>query len=218
MIRNFRRFLQIPQNRCSPPGVLLTVCGVILWGGLLAVGWLLTAHFDHTPGPKGSSPSRWPESSQLTRHAGRMTLLLFAHPRCPCTLASLSQLQLVLSRTQVPIDCHVVFMAPPHLNAQWVSSPNVVKAEAISKASVVLDRSAVETRRFSAATSGQVLLYDAAGRLSFSGGITPSRGHAAECAGTHALIQLLNHRPTRTGFASTFGCPLFKNPSPCPNN
>jgi hypothetical protein len=44
------------------------------------------------------------------------------------------------------------------------------------------DAEGVEMHRFGALTSGQTLVYDAAGRLLFSGGITASRGQGTTFA------------------------------------
>jgi len=67
----------------------------------------------------------------------------------------------------------------------------------------------VEARRFGVETSGQTLLYDAGGRLIFSGGITGSRGHAGDNAGEAALVALLTSGQADRRATSVFGCPLF---------
>jgi hypothetical protein len=66
-----------------------------------------------------------------------------------------------------------------------------------------------EIRKFGAATSGQVLLYDASGRLQFNGGITASRGHAGDNDGRDAVASLLRsgRAPLHTAFV--FGCSLL---------
>ena len=66
-----------------------------------------------------------------------------------------------------------------------------------------------EAKRFGVETSGQTLLYDANGRLIFSGGITGSRGHVGENAGELALISLINGGQAERNATSVFGCPLF---------
>ena len=44
------------------------------------------------PGGDPEAPARWPEASALVRNADGPTLVLFAHPKCPCTDASLAEL------------------------------------------------------------------------------------------------------------------------------
>ncbi len=66
-----------------------------------------------------------------------------------------------------------------------------------------------EARRFGAATSGHVMLYDAAGRLHFSGGITPARGHEGDSLGRDAVIDLIEaYRSAGRRCSPVFGCPL----------
>jgi hypothetical protein len=60
------------------------------------------------------------------------------------------------------------------------------------------------------ATSGQVLLYDASGRLRFRGGIRPSRGHEGDNTGRRALEALLLGDGAAPPLSTAvFGCPLF---------
>ena len=64
-------------------------------------------------------------------------------------------------------------------------------------------------RKLGAETSGHVVLYDEAGNLRFSGGITRSRGHVGESDGARALSALLNGSPATSGNFPVFGCRLF---------
>jgi hypothetical protein len=55
-----------------------------------------------------------------------------------------------------------------------------------------------------------VILYDAAGRLRFSGGITAARGHAGDNLGRSAIVELLEgDSPTATA-TPVFGCSLLE--------
>ena len=58
---------------------------------------------------------------------------------------------------------------------RWARTGLWDQAEAIPGVRIWTDVGAVEARRFGAATSGLVLVYDASGRLVFQGGITPAR-------------------------------------------
>jgi hypothetical protein len=71
-----------------------------------------------------------------------------------------------------------------------------------------IDEGGAEARRFGAATSGQALLYDAAGRLVFSGGITPARGHSGDSAGRDAIIRWVERGTAPQKSAFVFGCSL----------
>jgi hypothetical protein len=52
------------------------------------------------------------------------------------------------------------------------------------------------------------LLYDTAGRLLFSGGITAARGHSGDNAGREAIVALLAGAPTDRTQTPVFGCKL----------
>jgi hypothetical protein len=70
------------------------------------------------------------------------------------------------------------------------------------------DEDATQAAVFGVAVSGQTLLYDAAGRLIFSGGITDARGHSGDNAGRGALVSLLNGRASTVTRTPVFGCLL----------
>jgi hypothetical protein len=83
----------------------------------------------------------------------------------------------------------------------------------------VADPDGEEAQRFGAATSGHVLLFDPAGELRFSGGITASRGHVGDNDGCDRLIRLLTagvgaERPSGVGIPAVsrqplvYGCPI----------
>ena len=70
------------------------------------------------------------------------------------------------------------------------------------------DRIFAEARRFGAATSGYVVLYDMRGQLLFKGGITAGRGHAVDNAGADAIKSLLRGRSADMNRAPVYGCSL----------
>lgn len=67
-----------------------------------------------------------------------------------------------------------------------------------------------EAARFGAHTSGQVLVYGRDGRLTFSGGITPSRGHEGDSRGADLALRALTPNgassATASSSADVFGC------------
>jgi len=73
---------------------------------------------------------------------------------------------------------------------------------------VVADDNGADAAVFDAATSGQTMLYDAGGRLMFSGGMTGARGHSGDNAGRTALTALINDGRSDTSRTPVFGCLL----------
>ena len=208
-----------PDAHASRQRSLLGAAFVVVW---LAAGiggtWAL-ARYALTPARASAVAQQWPPASALRRE--RSTLLVFAHGRCPCTQASLSELARVLARHCRPtegaasaagghaadaaVDVRVLVHDP--LGAS--DSPVAQRARAIPGVSVVDDPGGRESALFGVTTSGHVLLYDSAGTLLFSGGITPARGHEGDSAGGAALAQLLGGASTATPAASpVFGCSI----------
>ncbi len=176
--------------------------------------WLLL-RYTYAPGVAAIAPQRWPESTGIARRAGHSTLLMFAHPQCPCSRASVAELDRILARAQdAPVDPYVLFVAPASAPDSWTESELWREAAAIPGVRVVRDGDAVETNRFGAATSGQVLLYDAAGQLVFRGGITPGRGHQGDGAAADELVNLLRGSG-RPATAAVYGCSLQDPQSTC---
>ena len=70
------------------------------------------------------------------------------------------------------IHPHVVFFKPSGTAEDWEQTDLWKSAAAIPGVAVSIDVDGAEAQRFQATTSGHTLLYDAEGKLLFSGGIT----------------------------------------------
>jgi hypothetical protein len=95
------------------------------------------------------------------------------------------------------------------MGEKWAKDDLWTDAAAIPGVRVIADRNGSEVSRFGAATSGQTLLYDPAGRLVFNGGITAARGHFGPNDGVDAIVSLLEHGTARHHSAPVFGCSLL---------
>jgi len=185
-----------------------------------AVAWLLvvfaatTALWKHqeTPGEVAVAPHDWPETTRLSRTAGRPTAVLFVHPFCPCTPASIEELRQVAEQMRGKLDVHVVFTLPEGSDASWRTGPNWQAAATIPGAQLRVDDGAEETRRFRARTSGLVALYDAQARLVFNGGITGARGHVGDNGGRQRMLEQLLDPEAPAATWPVFGCSLGAGP------
>lgn len=186
-----------------------------LWLVVIVVGSLALSRYKNTPSPEERAPPEWPVASRL-RHAGQLpTLLLFAHPRCSCTQATVGELERLMARSQGLVSTHVVFYRPVGSTPDWARGKLWDAAAAIPGVRVQDDEGGREALLFHAGTSGHAVLYDPSGRLSFDGGITAARGHAGDSAGLSALMSLLHHGAAEQPFTSVFGC-LLTDPDPKP--
>jgi len=180
----------------------------IAWTVAIAFGLHSLLAYEGTPGTTGAVPGQWPSTSQIERHPDRPTLVMLAHPRCPCTRASVAELAQLVARLQGKVDAYVLFLKPRQSGIDWDDTELRRSAAAIPRVTVLSDFDGVEARRFGAETSGHTLLFDLNGRLLFSGGITEFRGHVGDNTGERAIESLVNgHSPARTA-TSVFGCAL----------
>jgi len=188
------------------PWLLHACAGLWLVGVCAGMGVLL--EYASTPGDPGRPPSTWPADSTIPPPAGRPVLVMMAHPRCPCTRASLEELGRLMADSLGRLDARVVFYAPADAAEDWWKTDLWTSAAAIPGVVDLLDRDAAESHRFHAETSGDVLLYDGNGRLEFNGGITVARGHAGDNAGLAAIEALVRGDTNVRRQTPVFGCAL----------
>ncbi|MEM8669802.1 MAG: RedB protein [Planctomycetota bacterium] len=180
------------------------------WLVITVAGLAYLANYEHTPGISRQAPRVWPGASQLERSQQRHTLLLFAHPHCPCTRASFNELACLMADCQNQVDVHVVFVKPPRADEtiEWSSGALWNIADEIPGVQTYLDEGGIEARRFASLTSGQVLLFDAKGQLQFQGGITSSRGHSGDNEGRHAVVERILGQKSEFATTLVYGCEL----------
>lgn len=179
-----------------------------LWIAALAVGAQALWRFQTTPGAAAASQAWWPAASRLPRDPRRATLVMMAHPRCACTRASVGELAVLMQRLRGRLAAHVVFVRPRGEKESWEETDTWRSAKGIPGVEVWQDEGGTEAARFAAKTSGQVMLYDRAGRLVFSGGITPVRGHLGDSAGQERIVSLVTTGRTDAATSRVFGCAL----------
>ena len=185
------------------------------WSIVVALGSLALLMYEDAPGHAGAAPARWPDGSQVPRAADRPTLVMFAHPRCPCTRASVGELALLMARSQGLVSAWVLFSKPKDFPPGWEATDILASAAAIPDVHAECDEGGAEAARFHATISGQTLLYAVDGRLLFDGGITASRGHSGDNAGRTAIVSLLTQGRADRTRTFAFGCSLLDPQRPC---
>lgn len=187
----------------------------IFWLTAVVFGLGKLLNYEKSPGVAAASPREWPDASKVERSADLATLIMVAHPHCPCTRASIGELARIMALCQGRLSATVVFFKPEGFPSDWEKTGLWRSAGEIPGVRVICDEGGAEAIRFHAETSGQTLLYDKEGRLIFSGGITISRGHSGDNAGAAAIISLLNEgRATQTE-NPVFGCQVLDPDSKC---
>src|ERR1700730_8865236 len=206
---------------CAKRVLSLTTSKVLffsaLWLAAICFGSFALLRYQSRPGETNTALSRWPVQSTLPLNANLPTLVLFAHPHCPCTRATLGELALLMARCSKKVAATVIFTKPAGVDDNWVETDLWRSAEANPGVTVRRDDSGVEARRFGAVTSGEVMLYARDGKLLFHGGITDARGHSGDNEGRTAIVLLLEGKPCNTTTTPVFGCRLFAGHSVQPS-
>lgn len=194
---------------------LILVATSASWLLMIGAGIAFLWNYESKPGVAAAAPELWPAESSIRRAQDSPTLIMLAHPHCPCTRASIGELSRLMTQAQGRVKAYVLFVKPPDFSDGWEQTDLWASAAAIPGVTVMRDDEGVEAGRFGAATSGQTVLYDSDGKLLFSGGITGARGHAGDNAGRTAIVSLLITNESEQKETPVFGCPLFAR-TDCP--
>ena len=194
---------------------VLLLAGTISWLLVISVGLWILWGYENIPGQAAQPPHRWPTDSKISPARDHATLVMLAHPHCPCTRATIGELAAIMAHSQGRLTAYVLFLKPEGFSEDWEKTDLWRSAASIPGVTAMIDDQGAEANRFHAATSGQTLLYNAAGILMFTGGITGSRGHSGDNAGQAAIVSLVNSGAADLTETSVFGCPLFDPTSEC---
>jgi hypothetical protein len=192
----------------------LTFLVPFLWAlvaGCLMFGLEL---YEGRPGPKTPLAASWPGSKQAVSKSEKPTLVMFCHPQCPCTRASLEQLDKLVSANQGKLNVIFYFVQPAGEPDSWVKTDTWDHARRIPDATAYIDLKGQQVHRFGVATSGETILYSPEGKELFRGGVTPSRGHEGGCKAVDAVADYLAGKEMSLRSAPVFGCPLLSEPVP----
>src|SRR5262245_47226030 len=68
--------------------------GVLLWMTAVAICWGALLNYEFRgEWPLEAASFHWPAGAQIRLAGDRPTILFFMHPKCPCTRASLAELE-----------------------------------------------------------------------------------------------------------------------------
>lgn len=181
----------------------------VLWLVAAGAGFAWILNYQSASGVPGRAPEHWPLGTQIALNSNEDTLVMFAHPQCQCTAASLEELNRLLARSGGKVAAQAWFFKPDSFSDDWAHSDLWQSAAAIPGVTVREDINGTQARLFGAETSGDVLVFDTHGRLLFKGGITGSRGHAGDNAGENAVVALLKGQPAGLDQTPVYGCSLL---------
>src|ERR1700753_2531307 len=91
--------------------VLMAAAAV--WFAGCAPGLAGMARYANRPGAPAHAPASWPSTSRLSLDRTRPTLVMLAHPLCPCSRASVPELAELVARAPEAASIYIVFMKVP---------------------------------------------------------------------------------------------------------
>ena len=125
----------------------------------------------------------------------------------------MTELRQIMEACREDMTAHVVFVQPDGTEAGWPVSNLWKTMSDLNGVPISTDHGGRESRLFGAKSSGHAYLFDAAGRLVFSGGITGSRSVGGKNRGKITIMDFVKSHgatPRQPKTCSVFGCPLMK--------
>ena len=118
---------------------------IAVWLCVVALGWYCVVRYEFSINepPAHAAVASWPSDSPLEHVVGRSTIVMFVHPKCPCTRATLNELERLLTATagrQTPFDLLVIVTVPQAADPSWWNTDTVQHAERIAGARLYIDR------------------------------------------------------------------------------
>src|SRR5688572_26409130 len=92
---------------------------VFLWALAIGLGFRALLVYKGRAGSVGAMPAVWPGNALIIPSPDKPQLVMFAHPRCPCTRASLGELELLVAQARGKFDAAVLFSEPPDAAEAW---------------------------------------------------------------------------------------------------
>lgn len=198
----------------KPKAMLLLLVSSLVWisVALCAYACLMLYKAD-SPVAAGRVSYLWPPACSLLKARDRFTLIMFIHPKCPCSSASLTELSRLVTRCNEKAKVYAVFFQPEKGPDDWCRTRHWVRACGIPWTTVIADRGGAIAKLFNAHTSGEAFVYDAKGNLVFSGGITGARGHEGDNQGLDSVVAIVRDGTSSCPRTKAFGCGLYQHNS-----
>lgn len=179
-----------------------------VWIGAAILGWASLFQHTYQPATTAADPvTQWPDAS-LPASSDRYQIVIFAHPCCPCTRATLNKFDESLTRLPSNTSIQVIFTTVGLIPSAVAESPTVAFARQLKGVDVQFDETGDIARRFHATVSGEVFAFDRQGRRLFHGGVTAGRGHQGDSVGQQQLERLVCGESREAYSAPVFGCTL----------
>ena len=181
----------------------IVILGILFFISIAGSHYLMT--YAGAAGKSVAVTNDWPSDSQLEKKDA-YHLVMFLHPGCGCSKASLAELSRLMA-DQSELSAQIIFMKSAKLEKLFSENSLVNQAKLIPRSKIFYDQDGAEALRFGAETSGLTHLYKKS-ELLFAGGLTMARGHEGESVGKNAILSHLKHQEAEKK-SLVFGCDIF---------
>jgi len=189
------------------PALLLVF---LAWLGSIVIGYAWLFRYSFVAGEASTAPESIPRSLAPPGSSSRWQVFLALHPHCPCSLATVRELAKVLTRAADVSVVTVLMYKPSNEPDSWLEGRLLDECRRMN-CRVQPDPEGRFAKVLGTVTSGDVVVYDASGKLRYHGGITGSRGHEGDNPGQQAVIDLLRGGSASHSSMPVFGCPIQKD-------
>jgi hypothetical protein len=184
---------------------------ILLWLALASAGILFVLQYDFTPATLIKTASSL--HRRLCKDCHPYELYVFLHPYCPCSSATLHELEALSNRLEkegnTKVKIKIVFFKPGGDIKEWKKSSLWAHANKLKNVDIIIDQEGKLIKHYQAETSGETMLFDADGNCLFDGGITISRGHEGDAPGKEYIYRLVSNKRINELKSPIFGCPIF---------
>jgi len=180
-----------------------------MWGICVCVGTIVMVRYQLTPGSAATPPKAYLQVAK----SPKANLMVFLHPQCACSRATVSELSKILTLEKGAFQTTLYFYRPSKESDSWCKETNLWhEANRIPGTTLKIDSDGKIAKSFGARCSGQVLLYSAdVGKLVFSGGITSSRGNEGESVGEDVILQYAHSGKCSVPTTPVYGCAIWSD-------
>src|ERR1700730_4002072 len=106
-----------PARKMVAPWLAAIVAA--LWLVAAALGQRVMLNYEYSAAAPGTPPEKWPVATKVPRTPGLPTILVVAHPRCPCSRATVAELARLMALLQNSATATVIFARPSGFSQDW---------------------------------------------------------------------------------------------------
>ncbi len=140
--------------------------------------------------------------------AKESTVILFYHPHCPCTKATVNNFKTISENIEARVHLLALAYRPKDSNETWIET-EITKQLRELGFEIATDTDGTFCRQFDVYTSGHILVYESNERLVFNGGITTSRGHEGSNYALADFLKSIDGSRDANSVWPVFGCPII---------